>query len=568
MSKINKVLYNVDQRDSSKGEVNTREDMWMARHNIGLDEVVGQATVTEEGKEYTGIAPLGTNGLVPAEFLPSYVDAVVNGYYYNGEFYSDASHTQKITPDTHTTYVDITDSDTGISYRYTEGVGEGYYFQISNQNAFGRIAVGDSSIVTADRPMDTLKVVGDHWIGVTISDVDHIDTLTITHNNYVGSGTIGSKTDTEERNTLTIPWVDYDDQGHIVGTGTRTHRILDATTSAVGVVKLTSTYGDDETMAVTQKGVQQAIAQLDYGNKLVTGKFISTFSQVDGKIDYTVTNMDTTPTANSTNPVTSGGVRSAIDSLDATKTYSGTNFSVTVTETDGVITSVTGTDSTAANNHDHGSIANNGKVTVAGTTKKSLLITDNDNFVKTGPAFGNETGDSNLFLNKNGDWSNISERLAVPTFAKYTFSQDTDGNMYINTDILPNSYISSYLCGYISTLDTSVSNYKSIVCIPPHHKGSAHIIISGSFDEEVTGTTWTNIYLTDAMDTVPSTDTWISNSLYHGYCRWYGFTTDYHEASFIYRNDSDESKYITCYMNGPTGATYSFFKQFEMFPTI
>lgn len=408
MSKINKVLYNVDQRDSTKGEVNTREDMWMARHNIGLDEVVGQATVTEGGKEYTGIAPLGTNGLVPAEFLPSYVDAVVEGYYYNGEFYSDASHTQKITPDTHTTYVDITDQDAGIGYRYTERDGEGYYFQISSQNAFGRIAVGDSSIVTADRPMDTLKVVGDHWIGVAIADIAHVDTLTITHNNYVGAGTIGSKTDTEGRNTFTIPWADYDDQGHIVGTGTRTHKILDASTSAVGVVKLTSTYGNDETMAVTQKGVQQAIAQLDYGNKLAAGKFISALSQTDGKIDYTVTNMDTTPTDNSTNPVTSGGVKAAINALDATKTYSGTNFSVTVTEADGVITGVTGTDNTANKTHDHGSISSAGKVTVAATTKKALLITDTDNFAKVGPAFGTDSGDANLFLNKQGEWTNVS----------------------------------------------------------------------------------------------------------------------------------------------------------------
>ena len=72
MSKINKVLYNVDQRDQSTGEPNTREEMWMARNNIGLDEVIGHATVTENNKEYKGIAPLGENGLVPVEYLPSF----------------------------------------------------------------------------------------------------------------------------------------------------------------------------------------------------------------------------------------------------------------------------------------------------------------------------------------------------------------------------------------------------------------------------------------------------------------------------------------------------------------
>lgn len=933
MSKINKVLYNVDQRDSTKGEVNTREDMWMARHNIGLDEVVGQATVTEGGKEYTGIAPLGTNGLVPAEFLPSYVDAVVEGYYYNGEFYSDASHTQKITPDTHTTYVDITDRDAGIGYRYTEGDGEGYYFQISSQNAFGRIAVGDSSIVTADRPMDTLKVVGDHWIGVAIADIDHVDTLTITHNNYVGAGTIGSKTDTEGRNTLTIPWADYDDQGHIVGTGTRTHTILNASTSAVGVVKLTSTYGNDETMAVTQKGVQQAIAQLDYGNKLAAGKFISALSQTDGKIDYTVTNMDTTPTANSTNPVTSGGVKAAINALDATKTYSGTNFSVTVTEADGVITGVTGTDNTANKTHDHGSISSAGKVTVAATNKKALLITDNDNFVKTGPAFGTESGDANLFLNKNGNWTSVSvigdtavcyvdstshglktiyitsstdssyvhasglstsyvgnggnyifvntgtglyvdsdtsssdfgklslkmqtdrtavgngslawnhpagcfwfsspqirvgssagayitgnqtttnsntyllfnpgfseglitsvqfigsngitvkseeasgdtnlakmtitmpntfqitegtysskpdgiqmmlvcsdtssgasvgiykengsaiawpssstatklgylapafasgttgkmlvvdngkvvwddisasdtvvkysgspsltdaeyntmvdaigsdnlatimygsgagssywhllkvdssgytfdsitsdgkwrnmlvgrdktvsistegylapvinpsdngkvlaashdgtyastrweRNFAVPTFGKYDLATSSGGSMYINTDILPSSYVSSYLCSYTSSMSTIDTKGTSILCIPPHHRGSAHCIVYGSSQGEASqgSTSWIRFYLTDTKDPTAEPGTFGASALWHGYGMWLGSSTmDFKHASFIYRNDGDQSKYITCFIGSSSPpASFTIYKEFEMFPT-
>jgi hypothetical protein len=110
MSKINKVLYNVDQTaDTSEAERR------LARKNIGLDEVIGHATTEDD----TGIAPLGENGLVPAEYLPSFVNAVVNGYYYNGKFYREAGHTTEISPDENTTYVDITVADVGVGYRWT-----------------------------------------------------------------------------------------------------------------------------------------------------------------------------------------------------------------------------------------------------------------------------------------------------------------------------------------------------------------------------------------------------------------------------------------------------------------
>ena len=934
MSKINKVLYNVDQRDRSTGEINTSEEMWMARHNIGLDEVIGWPTVIVGGKEYTGIAPLGKNGLVPAEYLPSYVDEVIDGYAVSVsgviKFYEDPAHTQEIAGEEGYTYVDITDPDAGIGYRWTEASG---FFQISSQSAFGRISV-DDSYVTADRPMDTLKVVGDSWIGVSIEDIDHVDTLTITHNKYVGSGYIGETEDTEGRNEFQIPWAEYDDQGHIVNTGMRTHELLLATTSADGITRLTSGYGTDETMAVTQKGVQNAIGQLDYGNKLSAGKFISALSQTDGKIDYTVSNMDTTPTANSSNPVTSGGVKAAINALDATKTYNGTNFSVTVTEADGVITGVTGTDNTANKTHDHGSISSAGKVTVAATTKKALLITDNDNFVKTGPAFGTESGDANLFLNKNGNWTNVStigdtavcyvdstshglktiyitsstdssyvhasglstsyvgnggnyifvntgtglyvdsdtsssdfgklslkmqtdrtavgngslawshsvgcfwfcspqirvgssagayitgnqtttnnntyllfnpgfseglitgvqfigsngitvtagaasgdtnlakmtitmpntfqitegsysskpegiqmslacsdtssgasvgiykangsaiawpssstatklgylapafasgttgkmlvvdngkvvwddisasdtvikysgspslsddayntmadaigsdnlatimygvgsgssywhllkvdtsgytfdyitsdgqwrnmvvgrdktvsmstkgylapvinpsdngkvlaashdgtyastrweRNFAVPTFGKYDLATSSGGSMYINTDILPSSYVSSYLCSYTSSMSTTDTKGTSILCVPPHHRGSAHCIVYGSSpggDASQGSTSWIRFYLTDTQDPTTEPGNFGASALWHGNGMWTGsYSMDFKHASFIYRNDGDQSKYITCFIGSSSPpASFTIYKEFEMFPT-
>lgn len=69
---------------------------------------------TQKGSA-NGVATLDGNGKVPSSQLPSYVDDVVEGYYYNGQFYTDSAHTQLITPETGKIYVDL---DTNKSYRW------------------------------------------------------------------------------------------------------------------------------------------------------------------------------------------------------------------------------------------------------------------------------------------------------------------------------------------------------------------------------------------------------------------------------------------------------------------
>lgn len=58
---------------------------------------------------------LDSSGKVPAKVLPSYVDDVVEGYYYNSKFYEDSDHTKEITPEVDKIYVDKT---TGNTYRW------------------------------------------------------------------------------------------------------------------------------------------------------------------------------------------------------------------------------------------------------------------------------------------------------------------------------------------------------------------------------------------------------------------------------------------------------------------
>lgn len=64
--------------------------------------------------------------------------------------------------------------------------------------------------------------------------------------------------------------------------------------------------------SVTQN-IENAINALDVASVGGAGKYISAISEADGKISATETTMDTAPTANSTNAVTSGAVKTAID---------------------------------------------------------------------------------------------------------------------------------------------------------------------------------------------------------------------------------------------------------------
>jgi len=71
-----------------------------------------------------GVAQLDAGGKVPAAQLPSYVDDVIEGYLYNGVFYSDSAHTVVIPAETGKIYVDLTTEKT---YRWSGSV----YVEIS-----------------------------------------------------------------------------------------------------------------------------------------------------------------------------------------------------------------------------------------------------------------------------------------------------------------------------------------------------------------------------------------------------------------------------------------------------
>lgn len=123
------------------GQVNITKD------NIGLGNVTNDAQVKRsEMGQASGVATLDTSGKVPSTQLPSYVDDVIIGEYYNGEFVGLTGETDKI-------YVD---NSTNKTYRWAGD----RYVEISASLALGETSstayAGDKGKANAD-DIATLK---------------------------------------------------------------------------------------------------------------------------------------------------------------------------------------------------------------------------------------------------------------------------------------------------------------------------------------------------------------------------------------------------------------------------
>nr|DAV50963.1 MAG TPA: Head fiber protein [Caudoviricetes sp.] len=65
-----------------------------------------------------GVAPLGSDKKIPAQYIPGDIGEVLEGYYSGGKFYKESTHTTVIAGSTNTMYVDIGSTDNDV-YRWT-----------------------------------------------------------------------------------------------------------------------------------------------------------------------------------------------------------------------------------------------------------------------------------------------------------------------------------------------------------------------------------------------------------------------------------------------------------------
>lgn len=107
--------------------------------NIGVLSIVpgstaGTLTVNTAGTTEDVAIPLipllDSTGKIPSAYLPGSISSIVEGYYYNGKFYKDSSHTQEIEASVANIYLDLV---TNKSYRYSGSV----YVEIAESLALG-----------------------------------------------------------------------------------------------------------------------------------------------------------------------------------------------------------------------------------------------------------------------------------------------------------------------------------------------------------------------------------------------------------------------------------------------
>ena len=103
----------------------------VTKSDVGLGNVTNDAQVKRsEMGAASGVATLDSNGKVLSSQLPSYVDDVIEGYFYNSKFYKESEHTTEITGETGKIYVDLS---TNKTYRW----GGSSYAVISETLALG-----------------------------------------------------------------------------------------------------------------------------------------------------------------------------------------------------------------------------------------------------------------------------------------------------------------------------------------------------------------------------------------------------------------------------------------------
>lgn len=89
----------------------------ITKSGLGLGNVTNDAQVKRsEMGVANGVATLDSSGKIPTSQIPGSYDDVRNGYYYNGEFYTDAEHTNQMAHVDDILYVDI---PTNLPYRWT-----------------------------------------------------------------------------------------------------------------------------------------------------------------------------------------------------------------------------------------------------------------------------------------------------------------------------------------------------------------------------------------------------------------------------------------------------------------
>ena len=296
-------------------------------------------------------------------------DAVTNGKVKDGEL-TKAKLNASAYNETDGTIADGTNANLATKTQvkaYVESVlsSEGHYKGVQsvatiNTWTAANLHNGDRVITSSDPAgsgtgtltLGNLPVVDGQEVIFYVSDDQSVKIWQSSEGNYKIKQ--AAKTDpTASGTTITaIDSITQNSNGEITATK---KTIRSGTTSQTGIVQLKGSIAaseSDDSKAATPKAVRDAINALDVAEVGGSGKYIKAISEVNGKVAATEETMDTTPTANSQKAITSGGVKAAIDALDAASVGGNGKIISAISETDGIISATAKTmDSVPTVNH-------------------------------------------------------------------------------------------------------------------------------------------------------------------------------------------------------------------------
>ena len=132
-----------------------------------------------------GVATLDEAGKIPSSQLPGYVDDVIEGYYNNGNFYKDNSHTVLISPEEDKIYIDLSSNKT---YRWSGST----YIVIASDLALGETSATAYRGDRGKTAYDHSQLTSGNPHNVTKSDVGLSNVPNVTTNNQTPTYTEAS----------------------------------------------------------------------------------------------------------------------------------------------------------------------------------------------------------------------------------------------------------------------------------------------------------------------------------------------------------------------------------------
>ena len=163
---------NVLVQETSQTDPNTFE-----HKKAKLDTIIATLKNTANG-----IAGLDGNGMIPESLLPAKYDDVVEGYYYNGVFYTTSAHTTAMTATTGRIYIDL--GGTGNLYRYTGSA----YVQVTDNDLRDDVEE-DVAEIEADLANTNNRVTSNSQRIANIEDKSEPFTIEYPSSDY-GKGTV------------------------------------------------------------------------------------------------------------------------------------------------------------------------------------------------------------------------------------------------------------------------------------------------------------------------------------------------------------------------------------------